>query len=157
MKRPLTFVLLVFITCFSISCEEPPQAPQQTISAEEANTLEEEFKQTRAAIINDSLGFEDTREFVFSLDSLKKYIEYVEHTADERGLENLGLRIYFAAYPENSNYPDAGYATVFLVPTAQQQPSNVRQGFWPTQPNDENIEDIDPLNFSQGGRPPTDY
>ena len=39
---------------------------------EEANQLEETYIQTRATILNDTLGYVDTREFWFSIDTLKK-------------------------------------------------------------------------------------
>ena len=71
--------IFISVTLFS-SCEEVVvTSPVQTISFEEANRLEETYKQTRATILNDTLGYEDTREFWFSLDTLKKYISYVKN------------------------------------------------------------------------------
>ncbi|PKA82288.1 hypothetical protein ATE92_0416 [Ulvibacter sp. MAR_2010_11] len=149
------FALVVFIVIV-FSCDPQVPPPQQVISYQDANVLEENFKTTRAAIINDSLGYEDTREFWFSLDSLKKYIEYVEYEARQQGIEQLGLRVYFASYPQNSNYPDPGFATVLFVPTKQVEPSPIRQGFFPMVPINENIQTIDAFNFGHGGKPPTD-
>ena len=154
----LLLVLLFFVQLFFLnSCEDDKLPPQQTISQKYANTLEEEFKDTRASVINKHLGYEDTREFWFSIDSLKKYIEYVEYESHKKGHDKLGMRIYFAAYPANSDTPDPGYSTVFLVPTAQQKNSAIQNGFFPIAPIQENIKDLKALNYSQGGKPPKDF
>jgi len=147
-----TVLLLLFIV---VSCDIKKEAPQQAISIEDANRLEEEFKTTRAQILNDTLGFEDTRDFWFSIDTLKKYIEYVEYEGKKMGKENLGIRIYFAAYPSQGNYPDPGYATVFLVPTAQEVNRGVK-GFFPMAAQNVPIDSLQALNYAQGGRPPND-
>ncbi|MCW8980564.1 MAG: hypothetical protein OQJ83_04185 [Altibacter sp.] len=157
LRSMLACTAVVALIIFCVSCDPQVEPPQQTISYEEANALEEDFIETRYNVINAALGYEDTREFWFSLDTLKKYIEYVEQEAGNQGLENLGMRIYFGAYPQNSNYPDAGYSTVFLVPTTQQASSDLRKGFLPVQPSNNNIGGIPPLNYSQGGQPPTNY
>jgi len=164
MKTKTTpFKLALFLlvsTCFLTACDPVIDAPQQTISAQEANLLEENFKQTRANVLNESLGFEDTRDFWFSIDTLKQYIAYVEQEGKRLDKSNLGIRIYFGAYPQQGNFPDPGFATVFLVPTAQEsQDAPIQKGFLPIQqptPN-QNIDGIDPLNFGNGGRPPNDY
>jgi hypothetical protein len=160
MKNP---VRLLVSTCFlfvllmtAVSCENKKEAPQQTISIEDADNLEEEFKRTRSRILDSALGFQDTRDFWFSLDTLKKYIEYVEYEGRKMGKENLGIRIYFAAYPEQGNYPDPGYATVFLVPTAQAEPNPLKQGFFPAPLENQALDSLKALNYSQGGRPPND-
>lgn len=160
MKKPVrllvsTFSLFVLLMT-AVSCEIKKEAPQQAISIEEADNLEEEFKRTRSRILDSALGFQDTRDFWFSLDTLKKYIEYVEFEGKKMGKENLGIRVYFAAYPEDSNYPDPGFATVFLVPTAQAEPNPLKQGFFPMPIENEVLDSLKAMNFSQGGRPPND-
>lgn len=150
----MTMAMLLVVITFA-SCDEK-EAPQQTISIEEASRLALEFRNTRAKILNDTLGFEDTRDFWFSLDSLRKYLDYVEYNATKMGKKNLGIRVYFAAYPVNSNYEDAGFSTVFLVPTAQEANSGIKQGFFPMPPPNEPIDSLEAFNYSQGGRPPND-
>lgn len=160
MKKPLRLLvstLSVIVLLLSVvSCEIKKEAPQQAISLDEADNLEEEFKQTRSRILDSALGFQDNRDFWFSLDTLKKYIEYVEYEGKKMGKENLGIRIYFAAYPPQSNYPDPGYSTVFLVPTAEAAPNPLKQGFFPMPVENEALDSLKALNFSQGGRPPND-
>ncbi len=150
--------LLCLITVFLFSaCEEIIDPPQQSISFEQANNLEEEFKSTRAGIINDSLDIVDTRDFWFDLEVLKKYIDYVEQEAEEKGLENLGLRVYLGAYPQSANYPNPGFTTVFLVPTSQVEGSGLQKGFFPIEPVNQNIDSINALNYGTGGIPPNEY
>lgn len=161
LKTPqLLFFMVSLLTVFLFSaCETIIDPPQQAISIEEANRLEEEFKNTRSAVLDTALGFEDTRDFWFSLDTIKKYIAYVEQQGKLRGKKNLGIRIYYAAYPPNGNYPDPGYATVFLVPTAQERGLDIQKGFLPISEDDlnQNIDSLSPLNYGGGGIPPNDF
>lgn len=151
------FALLTIAFCIAgfVACENP-QPPAQVLSVEEANQLEDEFISTRYRVINEALNIQDTRDFWFSLDSLKKYIEFVEFEAKKRGHNNLGIRVYFAAYPENSNYPEAGFSTVFMVPTAEANRTGVK-GFMPMEPLNQNIDSIPAFNYGQGGQPPNGY
>ncbi|RMA57789.1 hypothetical protein [Ulvibacter antarcticus] len=151
------FSVTLFLIVFA-SCEHPVPPPGQVISYEEADGLENNYISTRYDTIGQILGYQDTREFWFSLDTLKKYIEYVEYEAGERNLDNLGIRIYLAAYPPSPNGDDTfGYTTVFLTPTSPQEPSPLRKGFAPIQENEGNIEGISPLNMGHGGLPPNNY
>ena len=152
----LSLVCLIAVFLFS-SCEEIIDPPQQSISFQQANNLEEEYKRTRAGIINDSLDIVDTRDFWFSLETLKEYIDYVEQEAEEMGKENLGIRIYLGAYPQSANYPNPGFATVFFVPTSQVEESGLQKGFLPVDPVNQNIDSINALNYGTGGIPPNDY
>ncbi len=70
-NRPAIWSLAIIAFSF-FACSEQTEPPAQTISYEEAKVLEQEFIQTRAKIINEYLGYEDTREFWFSLDTIKK-------------------------------------------------------------------------------------
>ena len=154
-KKMIVLLAVSLLIAGISSCDDKKLPPDQVISYEKAKTLEQEFVLTRGQIINDSLDIVDTREFWFSLDSLKRYIEYVEYEAGKQKLSNLGVRVYFGAYPKNdaeSHQP--GYSTVFLVPTAQQRSSQIIQGFAPTKSENENIEGLNALNYSHGGIPP---
>lgn len=148
-------LLLAVLVSYFTSCEAPLDPPKQSISYEEANILEEEFKRTRSVVIDRSLGYEDTREFWFSLDTLKNYISYVEQQAKKQKLRDLGIRIYFAAYPNDNQSADPGFSTVVLVPTSRNA-NNIQHGFFPIDPEDDTIETIEALNFGHGGKPPKD-
>ena len=164
-KSLFVIVGLVMSSLFVVSCDPTVEPPEQGISLEEAKMLESEFLRTRYGAINEALPNidQDTRDFWFSIDTLKDYIAYVEQEAGAQGLDNLGIRIYYGAYPEGSEYPDPGYATVFLVPTTQSTTNVVKQGFGPMQDDDDNDDDdhdnidgIYYLNYGTGGRPPND-
>ncbi|KJD33088.1 hypothetical protein PK35_08990 [Tamlana nanhaiensis] len=151
-------ISLLFFSCGTKTSDQKDnnKAPSQSISYEYANELEEEFKTTRAEILNKNLGFEDSREFLFSLDSLKRYIAYFEREAQKKGYNNLGLRVYLGAYPESKKFPDPGRATVFFVPTGNKIRSqgSVAPTVFPMVLASENISDIPSYNYGQAGRPP---
>lgn len=159
LKKPAIASLLAAVITVTLvsSCETPVEAPQQSISPREANVLEEEYKSTRYRIINEALDIEDTRDFWFSLDSLKQYIKYVEQQSADMGKKNLGLRVYFAAYPENSNIGDPGFSTVFFVPTFREDASDLQKGLLPIQPPNQNNDSLNAFNYGGGGFPPNDY
>ncbi|GAB5400651.1 MAG: hypothetical protein Aureis2KO_22360 [Aureisphaera sp.] len=158
-KTPFAVLVLVFFCSilFFASCEEPVDPPAQSINFDQAAELQNEFVRTRSAILDTALGFQDTRDFWFSLDTIKEYIEYVEYEAKKRGYEDLGIRIHFAAYSQpqdNDRYP---YSTVVLVPTARNgRSTGIKQGFFPMEPDDEPADSINSLNFGHGGKPPKD-
>lgn len=171
-KTPLWIIivlLLLFIFWKFYNEPQPvvPEAPKQAINYDDANTLEEEYKITRWQILNDTLKLRtpdgrptvDTREFLFSLDTLKQYIDYVEYHANEMGYSNLGIRIYNAAYPKGSASPDAGFSTVVLVPTGNKIDTQ-KAGFWVNTSTsllmNDNINSLKALNFAHAGKPPKD-
>ena len=159
-KMPqLSLFLMSLLTVILFSaCEKPIAPPEQSISPREANVLEEEYVETRGKIINDTLDIIDRRDFWFSLDSLKQYIAYVEQEAKKRGKKNLGLRVYFAAYPKEGNYSDPGFSTVFMAPTSRAERSGAVKGLFPMPPPpNQNIDSINALNYGTGGIPPNDY
>lgn len=157
-NSPLAALLLAITLIITLSaCDHKVVPPQQSISPEEANVLEEEYKDGRYKIINDSLKIEDTRDFWFSIDTLKKYIEYVEVESKRMGKKNLGIRVYFAAYPKESQIGDPGLATVFFVPTSREDASGVQKGFFPIQPPNQNNDSLNALNYAGGGIPPNEY
>ncbi|GGD11477.1 hypothetical protein [Hyunsoonleella pacifica] len=136
---------------------KPTKPPRQTISYKYAKTLEEEFVNTRYKAIKKVLNVDDTREFWFDLEELKKYIAYVEYEADRLGYENLGIRIYNGAYPDDKKFPDPGLSTVFLVPTGDEKPKSkggILTFSIPLSPESNNITEIQSYNYGQAGRPP---
>jgi len=108
------------------------------ISVEEARKLQQNWIDTRAAAIEKEMGMEDGREFLFSLDELQKFLEYVKENSKS---ENPGIRIYLAAY----NAKDKKGATVFLAPTKD------------TSLHSENDYTLQPLNRAMQGMPPRNY
>lgn len=157
--KPIVLLMLLIIAFLLWTIFKPVDAspPEQTITFEKANILEEAYKETRVPILTEGLGFEDTREFWFSLETLEQYLRYVRVEGKKLDKTDLGVRVYLGVYPEDGGYPQPGFSTVFFVPTAQGRTSPLKQGFVPSQPTQENIEGIDALNFGHAGQPPKDY
>lgn len=112
--------------------------PANCISVNEARRLQNNWVATRAVDIEVAMGSPDTREFLFSVDELQQFLDYVKAGS---GAMNPGIRIYFAAY--DNDLTDK--ATVFLAPTL-----GVSSGA----ANDYTLE---PLNKAISGLPPANY
>ncbi len=157
-------LLGIFINAVACnSCESKPNKihkPEGTITLEKANELEETYKKTRHEIINRALGFDslniqDSREVWFSLDRIKKYIDYVEKEADKNGYKELGLRFYLGAYPDTKE--TKGFTTLFAVPTTTSiKPQKATNYFMPPPPHEisENMDNVEALNLGGAGHPP---
>lgn len=76
-------------------------------------------------------------------------------------MKNVGIKIYLGKYP--ANHPAnrmakpeyAGYQTVFLMPTAKKQ--NTENSRSATSEENENIEDIQPMNMTNLSPPPNAF
>ena len=112
--------------------------PLKCITVEEARQLQNNWVETRDLYIEEGLGSTDTREFLFSVEELQEFLDYVKAGTEKY---TPGIRIYFAAY--NSNGSEK--ATVFLAPTL-----GVIAG-------SENNYDLESLNRGVQGWPPKNY
>ncbi|WP_299835105.1 hypothetical protein [uncultured Tenacibaculum sp.] len=136
------------------------QKPKQTITKKEGIILQKEYLETRSRFLNEFLNDkghikgEDTREVSYDLETIKQYIAYVEAEAKKKGYDGLGLRLYFGAYPKESNYKDSGYSTIFFMPTYKKKSATMN--FIYDHGGDHVMEGVDGLNFGQAGRPPKD-
>jgi hypothetical protein len=92
--------------------------PEQSISYKEMAVMLAQYKATREPILKSGLGFEDTREVWFQIDSLKKYLAYVEKISKDNGVEVTGFNFISAAYPNKPIYGNQkNYQTLILNPT----------------------------------------
>ncbi|SDR67879.1 hypothetical protein [Gramella sp. MAR_2010_147] len=126
------------------------QKPKKCISKERARELQGDWKNTRAKEIDNAQGYEDTREFWYSLDELQEYLDYVKEESQKQGVKKPGVRIYFGSYPKSNE--KKSYATVFLAPTKEASEEELE-----TASNQQNNYEIDPFNLSTGGEPPINY
>lgn len=113
--------------------------PSNCITVAQARKLQDNWAATRAVDIERAMGSADTREFLFSVAELEQFLNYIKSSADLG--PQPGVRIYFAAYDNDAS----DKATVFLAPTL---------GITAGSPNN---YDLEPLNKSIGGHPPTNY
>lgn len=127
--------------------------PNKCISVEDAKELQNKWKETRALEIEKSQGYNDTREFWYSLDELQEYLDYVREQSDEQGISKPGIRIYFGAYAKTEM--KKSYATIFLAPTKEKSVEMEQDA--EVSNNMENNYDIDPMNITHGGYPPINY
>lgn len=124
--------------------------PPKCLSVAEARKLQDDWKESRGKEIERGQGYEDTREFWYSLEELQEYLDYVRGKSKEQGIEKPGIRIYFGAYPKDDN--KKSFSTVFLSPTKEiKSNEKIEEG------SDENNYEIEPLNTVLGGWPPKEY
>lgn len=123
--------------------------PPKCISVEKAKGLQSNWQKSRGKEIERVQGYVDTREFWYSVAELQEYLDYVKEKSAEQGINNPGVRIYFGAY-EKSEQKNS-YSTVFFAPTMEKV---LLEG---DSDSPENNYEIDPLNDSAGGVPPTKY
>lgn len=123
--------------------------PPKCISVEKARGLQNNWQKSRGKEIERGQGYEDTREFWYSVAELQEYLDYVKENSAQQGINNPGVRIYFGAYEKSENRKS--YSTVFLAPTME------KALLEDDSDSPENNYEIDPLNDSAGGVPPTKY
>ncbi len=126
--------------------------PKKCISVEEARELQKVWCDTRTPEIDKCLGFEDAREFWWSVEDLMEYLKYVKKKSRKMGINDPGIRMYFGAYPETKCKMHKGYATLFLAPTGSPVGGLGKDG-----DSALNNYEIEPMNFGQTGRPPSNY
>lgn len=134
--------------------------PKKCISVEEARKEQDEWVNTRGKDIEKCCGYEDTREFWYSLDELQEYLDYVREKSKEQQVENPGIRFYLGAYPTTKK--EKGYCTMFLAPTKEastkriaiKKSNSIERA---EDPLNSNNYEIDPMNIIRSGRPPINY
>ena len=111
------------------------EKPDQMISLHEAHKLYQAYqKNFMSKSNNDKLANYGWH----SLEFYKNYIAYLEQEAAKTNTKITGLRLYYAAYPEDpATYGEkAGYQTYMFVPTYFDASKNVHRPFDPALIND---------------------
>ncbi len=76
--------------------------PSKCITVQEARDLQDNWVNIRGTSIQNTRGEEDSREVVFSVADLEEFLDYVKSESLKKGVNNPGIRIYFAAYNDLS-------------------------------------------------------
>lgn len=128
------------------------QKPQKCINVEEARELHDNWCKKRGKRLHKKLGFEDAREFHWTVAELEEYLAYVKQESAEQGIENPGIRVYMGAYSSSKCKMGRGYSTLFFAPTGARPGASGKDGR-----DDENNYEIDAFNKGGSGFPPNDY
>lgn len=121
--------------------DDPPKAvkpPEEIISLERAQKMYASYNERFEALTEFRDGEEDARYGWHSLDFYKNYVAYVEQEAAKVGIKVSGLRLYYAAYPEdNESGEQAGYQTYLFLPTYYDAKNGGHIAFDPFQLDDD--------------------
>ena len=126
--------------------------PKSCISENEAKELQKQWCDTRQDAITKCMGFEDSREFWWSLEELQEYLNYVREESNKQQIVNPGIRVYLGAYPEKKCQHNKGMSTIFLTPTGIPRGEMGKGGELRT-----NNYRIASFNRSNSGAPPHSY
>lgn len=108
--------------------ENPSEQPS-TLPVEYIQNLVDNYRNNQLSVINDTMNMIDSHSIQFDLPTLKKFISDIENLAETENPEitdaDLGIRFYYAAYPETpeSSVPE-DYAlrhTLVLIPTINKE------------------------------------
>lgn len=127
------------------------EKPKKCISVEEARKEQDQWVRTRGKDIREGEGYEDTREFWYSLDELQEYLDYVREKSKEQGVNKPGIRFFLGAYPTTKE--KKGYSTLFLAPTKEA----LEETESTDEDSDPNNYEIEPYNTIATGWPPIEY
>lgn len=128
-------IAFAILTCGALSsCNEPKTTEEQTkslevpshlISVAQSVTMKKEYEENIASLIKKSKmdgKYQPTQFAYIELDSLKKYIAFLDQVGKLNNKKISGIRIYYGAYPEigSKNIEHAGRETFFFAPTIKQ-------------------------------------
>lgn len=106
-----------------------------TMSSDFVQKLVDNYRNNQLGVINTKLEMEDAHSICFDLATLKKFISDIENEVQKVDAtittNHLGVRFYYAAYPEIKNWDMmentpiekncAGKHTVVMIPTLKRQ------------------------------------
>ncbi|HLT49967.1 hypothetical protein [Aequorivita nionensis] len=142
------FLLLLFASLMLVSCQdptthtEPPyEGPPKDniISVERAKEMYDAYSKRRVpiiqkyedSIVSDGSIFEPTRYAEYDLATIKQYIAFIEHEAEQANVDINTLRFYLSNYPNSDKYPNGDAVkyprrnSLFVVPTMEYEGKNV--------------------------------
>jgi len=128
------------------------QKPKKCITENEARELHDNWCAKREKNLKKSLGFEDAREFHWSVAELEEYLAYVKQESEKQGIKDPGIRVYLGAYSKEKCKVGKGMSTLFFAPTGARLGAIGKDGSGP-----ENNYGINAFNYGNNGNPPQNY
>lgn len=132
----------------TITETELVQKPYNILMYKEMIAMLEHYDKTRKPVLEQALGFEDTRINHYSIDKLEKYIKYVKQLSKDKGIEFTGINFVSGAYPENTSEGVPNYQNIMFIPTTEIE--GIQIGFDPLQSSKEKIVTIKEMLASYG-------
>ena len=127
--------------------------PKKCIQIDEARDLQKNWCNTRSEKLHKKMGFEDARDFWWSVEELEEYLAYVKQESTKQGIKNPGIRFHLGSYSPKQCKMNRGYTTLFMAPTGSKPGAIGKDGGV----DDPINYDIDPYNRGGHGYPPNDY
>ncbi|UAB75316.1 hypothetical protein [Mesoflavibacter sp. SCSIO 43206] len=93
--------------------------PQGIISAQEAQTLNDNWTNLRAKANEAAAGQPDNRSSWYSLDDMQNFLDYIKEKNDNVN----GVRFYLGV--ETTKEDPKGMTTIFMVPTEEKDGKNI--------------------------------
>ncbi len=124
------------------------QKPWNMISYKGIIERLEHYDKTRKPVLEQALGFEDTRINYYSIETIENYINYVKQLSKEKGIEFTGINFVSGAYPEDANYGTPKYQHIMFMPTTEIDGKQI--GFDPVQSSKEKVVTIKEMLASYG-------
>jgi len=136
--KTIKIVAIALLTCAVtfIACQKDEETVNPAVEAEVErpwNMLSykemierlEDYDKTRKPVLEQALGYEDTRINFYSIETLENYIAYVKQLSKEKGIELTGINFVSGTYPKDANYGTPGYQHFMFMPTTTINGKNI--------------------------------
>ena len=132
-------------------CDDYSRESISTLKTSLISDLVERYRKNQLTYINQHMpeSDSDSHSIWFDLDTIKKFIYHIEKNVQINRVSNgakLGLRIYYGAYPEASEFTSPGYEDIAYLAT---DPQTMKYGlkhtliFIPTIYNESLVDNVD--------------
>ena len=121
--------------------------PYNALNYKELVPMLEDYDKTRKPVLENALGFEDTRMNYFSIETIENYLAYVKTLAKEKGIKVTGINFVSASYPKGM-HGNENYQTMVFMPTTEVNGKNIN--FDPVQSSKGNVVTVKQMLASYG-------
>lgn len=122
----------IFTSCNQDKLEDAPlnketkvSRPYNMLMYKDIVAMLEHYDKTRKPLLENGLGFEDTRMNYYSIETIENYLVYVKTLAKEKNIKITGINFISAAYPYKTKHGTPNYQTNMFMPTTEIRGENV--------------------------------